>query len=134
MQQWYVEQCDGDWEHGYGVRIETLDNPGWIVAIRISETNAERLEVERTLVERTETDWLHVKTRDGSLEAACGPLNLEEALTTLRRILEDHLADPSSSTGRPAAAIAVLREGGFEERSSERERRIDRGGVTIVES
>ncbi len=31
LQRWYSAQCDGDWEHGLGVRIETLDNPGWMV-------------------------------------------------------------------------------------------------------
>jgi len=29
IQDWYRRQCDGDWEHSYGVKIETLDNPGW---------------------------------------------------------------------------------------------------------
>jgi hypothetical protein len=28
LQGWYATQCDGDWEHEYGVSIETLDNPG----------------------------------------------------------------------------------------------------------
>ncbi|MEW1657997.1 Imm53 family immunity protein [Streptomyces sp. NPDC093707] len=30
---WYTSQCDGDREHEYGIRIETLDNPGWSVEI-----------------------------------------------------------------------------------------------------
>jgi|GEM_PF-3181522 len=33
LTNWYQNQCDGDWEHKYGVSIETLDNPGWIVKI-----------------------------------------------------------------------------------------------------
>ena len=33
LQRWYVSRCDGEWEHGMGVRIETLDNPGWQVVI-----------------------------------------------------------------------------------------------------
>jgi hypothetical protein len=24
LQRWYVGQCNGDWEHQYGVRIDTL--------------------------------------------------------------------------------------------------------------
>ena len=27
LQSWYQSQCDGDWEHEFGIRIETLDNP-----------------------------------------------------------------------------------------------------------
>ena len=30
---WFARQCDGDWEHDLGIRIETLDNPGWAVDI-----------------------------------------------------------------------------------------------------
>jgi hypothetical protein len=38
LQGWYLSQCDGDWEHGHGVDIGTLDNPGWRVEIRVAET------------------------------------------------------------------------------------------------
>jgi hypothetical protein len=27
LEQWYQQQCDDEWEHHYGVTIETLDNP-----------------------------------------------------------------------------------------------------------
>ena len=30
---WFQSNCDGDWEHGFGITIETLDNPGWCVKI-----------------------------------------------------------------------------------------------------
>lgn len=29
LEDWYQSNCDGDWEHGFGVTIESLDNPGW---------------------------------------------------------------------------------------------------------
>ena len=38
VQKWYSSQCDGDWEHRYGISIETLDNPGWLVKIDLTET------------------------------------------------------------------------------------------------
>jgi hypothetical protein len=38
---WYQAQCNGDWEHQYGVRIETLDNPGWLVKIDLVGTSLE---------------------------------------------------------------------------------------------
>ncbi len=28
VQRWYLDQCDGEWEHEWGVKIDTLDNPG----------------------------------------------------------------------------------------------------------
>jgi|SRR5450631_644166 len=38
LQQWYAKQCDGDWEHQYGVTIGTVDNPGWQVVIDLRGT------------------------------------------------------------------------------------------------
>jgi hypothetical protein len=31
VDEWYLGKCNGIWEHRYGVRIETCDNPGWLV-------------------------------------------------------------------------------------------------------
>ena len=41
IQQWYASQCNGDWEHQFGVRIDTLDNPGWLVRIDLAGTSLE---------------------------------------------------------------------------------------------
>jgi len=38
LMSWYADQCDGDWEHQYGVCIETLDNPGWTLTIDLIGT------------------------------------------------------------------------------------------------
>lgn len=38
LQDWYLQQCDGEWEHFYGVKIETLDNPGWYIEIDLNDT------------------------------------------------------------------------------------------------
>lgn len=38
LQQWYRQQCDGDWEHDWRIRIGTLDNPGWDVRINLANT------------------------------------------------------------------------------------------------
>lgn len=27
LQRWLLAQCDGDWEHGDGITIQSLDNP-----------------------------------------------------------------------------------------------------------
>ena len=41
LQNWFKSQCDGDWEHEYGVKIETVDNPGWYVVINLTGTECE---------------------------------------------------------------------------------------------
>ena len=38
LSDWYESNCNDDWEHGYGVKIETLDNPGWLVQIDLFGT------------------------------------------------------------------------------------------------
>ncbi len=30
--------CNGDWEHTYGIHLETLDNPGWHIRIELTDT------------------------------------------------------------------------------------------------
>lgn len=30
---WVKQQLDGDWENEHGVRIEILDNPGWLLSV-----------------------------------------------------------------------------------------------------
>lgn len=61
IQKWYFEQCNGDWEHGYGIRIDTIDNPGWSVMISIEDTDVRHKPFERADIERTNTDWIFVK-------------------------------------------------------------------------
>jgi len=38
LTQWYLAQCNDDWEHLYGVKIDTLDNPGWSLRIELTGT------------------------------------------------------------------------------------------------
>jgi len=43
IQAWYAAQCNGDWEHQYGISIDTLDNPGWCVTIDLTRTSLENV-------------------------------------------------------------------------------------------
>lgn len=38
LQTWYAEQCNGVWEHSFGIAINTCDNPGWWVKINLLGT------------------------------------------------------------------------------------------------
>lgn len=31
IDRWFQNRCDGLWEHRFGVKIETTDNPGWLL-------------------------------------------------------------------------------------------------------
>jgi hypothetical protein len=84
LQSWYAQQCDGDWEHEWGVRIGTLDNPGWTVGIDLAETDLEEHDYPRQEINRTTQDWVRAWTAGKTFRAACGPGNLTEALTLFR--------------------------------------------------
>ncbi|WP_345239176.1 immunity 53 family protein [Pontibacillus salipaludis] len=94
IQTWYFEQCNGDWEHGYGIRIDTIDNPGWSVMINIEDTDVRDKPFDIIDIERTETDWIYCKTdfdqeRDGfHFVGFGGPENLEEILNVFKELVE----------------------------------------------
>jgi hypothetical protein len=81
LSAWFASNCDGDWEHGSGVRITTLDNPGWCLEVDLSGTPLE--DRPFTLVEDGkdhDKGWLRCWTEKSTFHAACGPLRLEDAL------------------------------------------------------
>lgn len=61
LQEWYAQQCDGDWEHGHGIRISTLHNPGWSLSIDLAQTEMEGRTFATFQVERTRKDWIHCR-------------------------------------------------------------------------
>ena len=78
LENWFRENCDGDWEHSFGVRIETLDNPGWIVEVDLAGTAQEDLALEDVRIERSGQDWVNCRVVDRKFRGAGGPLNLRE--------------------------------------------------------
>jgi len=80
LESWYVDQCDGDWEHGLGITIESLDNPGWMLRINIEATSLDQSGFDWVKIERSDLDWVFYRSTGRLFEAACGPQNLEEAI------------------------------------------------------
>ncbi|WP_441251052.1 Imm53 family immunity protein [Kitasatospora sp. McL0602] len=80
---WYTGQCDGDWEHEYGIRIETLDNPGWSVEIDLEETELDGVTLDR--VEAAEGgSWIHAWSDGSVFHLRCGPGDLGPGLERFR--------------------------------------------------
>jgi len=80
LQSWYLTQCNGEWEHEYGIRVQTLDNPGWMIKVNLQGTSLEGVEFRPIKIERSEQDWLHASRTADEIRIACGPQNLEEAI------------------------------------------------------
>jgi len=74
--QWYNNQCDGEWEHGNGISIVSLDNPGWHIIIDLQDTELNYKPFEKIVIENSETDWYRCFVRENKFEGACSPMNL----------------------------------------------------------
>ena len=72
LQNWYLTNCDGEWEHGYGISINTLDNPGWTIKINLSDTCLQDLQYDKQIDNGT-VDWLFIKVADKVFEASGDP-------------------------------------------------------------
>jgi hypothetical protein len=80
LEKWYAARCNNDWEHQYGVRIDSLANPEWTLQIDLNDTPAESRCLQRTMVERSENDWIHYWVEKKQFQARTGLANLSEAI------------------------------------------------------
>ena len=72
IEAWFGEHCDGDWEHTYGIVLETVDNPGWLLKIDLKDTPLYRRPFEIVSHRTSDTDWLHCAVSDGVYQASGG--------------------------------------------------------------
>ena len=56
IQEWFFSQCNDVWEHSYGIKIDTLDNPGWSVLVDLHGTELENNVADRYLSLRCNGD------------------------------------------------------------------------------
>lgn len=80
LQRIYASQCNGDWEHSWGVKIETLDNPGWRFQFDLEYTPLHYIPFETVRVERNKNDWMVCQVENQAFIGGGGPLNLEEII------------------------------------------------------
>ncbi len=85
ISQWYLAQCDGDWEHSWGPVISTIDNPGWSIEIALTGTDCDGRTMEQvTHNYEHETAWWTCRVEDNVFKAAGGPLQLRSMLAAFR--------------------------------------------------
>jgi Immunity protein 53 len=90
LMTWFQSCCDGDWEHDLGIRLATLDNPGWSLDVRIADTYLDGIVAESRFVETSEQVWLQWRSTGTTFEANCGPGDLRRALRAFREFAEKH--------------------------------------------
>lgn len=80
LMKWYKANCDGDWEHLYGVKIYTVDNPGWSVIIDLLGTPSEDKPFQKIQVDNGDEDWIVCIKKDSVFKGSGDPNKLEEIL------------------------------------------------------
>ncbi|MFA7435684.1 MAG: Imm53 family immunity protein [Bacilli bacterium] len=81
MNKWFKIHCDGDWKHDDGVKLETMDNPGWILRVFIWNTNLENIEFKTIDKEVDELNFINCEIKEDFFIGYCGVDNLEEMLS-----------------------------------------------------
>ena len=94
LQGWYARHCDGEWEHHYGVTIQSADNPGWVVTIDLAGTELVGRPFAEVKWESGEGDWVWCFLRDGAFSGGGGPHNLAAILAVFRDWAEGIDDDP----------------------------------------
>lgn len=80
LQEWYARQCNDDWEHQYGVSVDTLDNPGWSLKIDLKDTDLDRHDMVNIEIQRSDEDWMVARRTGHVFEAFGGARNLGEMI------------------------------------------------------
>ncbi len=89
LEEWYKSQCDGEWEHLFGIKIYTLDNPGWRIAIDLADTELENKKYDAyQVITNEDSDWIFCHVKDGCFEGAGDPSKLEEIIQRFKEWVE----------------------------------------------
>jgi hypothetical protein len=87
LEHWYKNECNGDWEHTYGISIQTIDNPGWSIQIDLSDTCYEKLEKFTESKEISDLDWYVIKIKDEKFHAVGDPSKLDFLIGKFRELI-----------------------------------------------
>lgn len=87
-QNWFKDNCDGDWERGNGIQITTLSNPGWEVEIDISKTSVANMNLKGILNEKSKQDWYGVKIENQKFIASGDSDKLTFLLGLFKEMIE----------------------------------------------
>jgi hypothetical protein len=84
LQHWYSAQCNGDWEHSNGVKIDTLDNPGWMLAVDLVGTSLQNKPFTPLNFDASDRDWMSVRVEDSKFKGAGDSTKLEKLIEVFR--------------------------------------------------
>ena len=89
LSKWYQSNCDGFWEHMYGIQIDSLDNSGWKVDIDLIDTLLEDREFEKIQIKNSDADWILCFVENDVFKGRGDPSKLKEILIVFKDWVEN---------------------------------------------
>jgi hypothetical protein len=99
LMEWYVAQCDEDWEHRFGLEIGTLDNPGWSLTIDFNSTPYEGRSFDPVSYNVSNQEaldgpagdksWWDCRIEGSTFKAFGGPRDLANLIAVFRSWIDD---------------------------------------------
>ncbi|WP_026514319.1 immunity 53 family protein [Butyrivibrio sp. LB2008] len=90
LENWYKDNCDGYWEHCYGIRIFALDNPGWCVTIDFEDTDLEDKEFPMLRIDNSDDDWIICYVKDKKFIGSGDSDKIEEIIKVFKEWVESN--------------------------------------------
>ena len=89
LMRWYIDRCDGEWEHKNGFTIESTDNPGVIIRLDLTERDPLPGQPDRVIRSEGEgtSEWLDLRVRGGQLVGFASPILLPQLMTEIDCLL-----------------------------------------------
>jgi len=87
LENFFSTLCDGEWEHEYGIKIYTLDNPGWSIEVDLFNTKVHIENKEWELFEKTDSDWYGYMIKDNKFIASGDSRKLQFLLELFKGLI-----------------------------------------------
>lgn len=88
LQDWYSSNCDGEWEHENSIKIQSLDNPGWLLEIEICNLSSRVSLKKWNVFELSEENWIGYDVENNKFTASGDSTKLEALITIFKMVLE----------------------------------------------
>jgi hypothetical protein len=85
LDTWYQNQCDGEWEHSRGMRLESLHERGWQLTIHLVGTSAANTSPQRLNLDTPCGEWIQCSISEDRFQGSGDPRKLEQIIGVFRQ-------------------------------------------------
>jgi hypothetical protein len=85
LDDWYQSQCNGDWEHRRGIRLQAIDTTGWTLTIDLAGTSAANASPQRLALDTTCGEWIDCTMSGNRFEGSGDTRKVEQIIGVFRQ-------------------------------------------------